>query len=192
LGQLVRSDKLIDDAARDLTALATRPALRERVMAEIAAAPQRQASWWWVPTVAAATGVAIGTWLLMPARLADEGASTTITQHEVARDAPYTSATGPVIGRLADAVIPAPVEVPRNTSARTTTRGATPALTAAAFVWTDTPVAEITMLPPLAGPPPIVIEPITWDQMMIAPLEVELIEVKALVIEPLGSTPGGV
>jgi hypothetical protein len=185
LEQLVRSDELIDNVARGMTTVATRPALRERVVTAIAAAPQGPQHGWLIPAMAGAAGVAIVTWMLMPARLADEGAVVTTAQHEFATEVPHTAAADPVIGRMAEAVVSAPVEIARSTSTGSSARSAATLPIAAGTVWPDTPVAEIPMLPPLAGPPPIVIEPIGWDEVMLAPVSVALIEVKALAIEPL-------
>ena len=46
-------------------------------------------------------------------------------------------------------------------------------------------------LPALAGPAPITIEPIGWDDLAIAPVTVAAIEVKAIALEPLRTGAGG-
>ena len=154
-------------------------------MAVIAAAPQGRAHAWLVPAMAAAACLAIATWVLVPSRVTDDGSATTTARHEAAPEAPRAATESSVGGRTVETMTPAPGAIALNTSAQTTTRDTAPAPAAMALVWTDTPVAEIPMLPPLAGPPPLVIEPIAWDEMTIVPLNVALIEVEALAIEPL-------
>jgi hypothetical protein len=193
LGQIVRSDELIDNVAKDMTALAARPALRRRVITAIADAPQRQPHRWLVPAMAAVAGVAMAAWLLIPARTPDMDAVATAARYEAAVAARWAATEGPVTAHVAEAMRPEPVQVDRNTTTRTATRGATPAPAAVGNVWPDLNAWEIPMLPPLAGPPPIVIEPIAWSDVTIAPIEVDLIEVRALVVEPLDdSNPSGV
>lgn len=175
-----RSD-LIDEVAKAMTAVDARPALRTRVMAEIDDASRTAHRGWMVPAAAgAAVAVVALAWFLMP------------SSPRVEQQAPTVVQQVPVTGTPAEApeLPPVAVEVARNGSTRSSGRAATSARETASTVWPDTPMAEIPMLPPLAGPPPIVIEPISWDEVTIAPLDVPLIEVKALVIEPLAG-PGG-
>jgi hypothetical protein len=167
----VRSDELIDDVARQMTVADPRPALRARVMAGIAEASQNTPRRWLVPVAAGAALATVAlAWLLVPSP-------------PVIEDAPVLTQRAPVVVAEPEVARPAEVQVARATpvrAPRTVVAAPTPVM------WdTASPMAEVPGLPPLAGPPPIEIAPITWDEVTITPLSVELIEVKALVVEPL-------
>lgn len=155
-----------------------RPALWTNVMAELDEAPG-EAPRRWLGPVAAGTTIAMVAfvWFLMPSPREAERAPI------VAQEQP-----APLIGSavLEPAPEPARVEVTRpGPVSLPMAREVAPA--AAATAWAEVPVADIPTLPPLAGPPPIEIEPITWSEVAIAPLNVELIGLQALEIEPLPS-----
>jgi hypothetical protein len=69
---------------------------------------------------------------------------------------------------------------PSSASPRANAAGA-----AALTVWADAPAEDIPSLPQLPEPAAIAVEAIEWDAVAIAPLEVALIEVGVLAIEPL-------
>jgi hypothetical protein len=174
----VKRDDLIDDVAKAMTAVDTRPALRTRVMAGIDDTSRSAQHGWMVPVASgAALAVVALAWFLMP------------SYPEVGQVAPTMVQQVPATATPPGAPVPAPatVEVARNGSTRPSVRREPAAREVVSVVWPDAPMPDIPMLPPLAGPPPIVIEPITWDEVTIAPLNVELLEVKALVIEPLAA-----
>lgn len=175
----MKRSNLIDDVAKAMTAVDTRPALRTRVMAGIDAASRNTPRGWMVPASAgAAVAVMALAWFLMP------------SSPRVAQQAPTIVQQVPVTAAAPKGPAPVAVEIAGGGSTRPSGRAATPAREAASAVWPDTPMTEMPMLPPLAGPPPIVVERITWDEVTIAPLEVPLLEVKALVIEPLAAPDG--
>lgn len=164
------SDELIDDVARQMTAVNARPALRGRVMAGIGEASQHtpRRRLMTVAAGAAAATMALA-WFLMPSP-------------PVIDAPPEMAGQTPVAVTEPEAAQPVQVQIARVTPEPARHAAAA---TAVPVIWDTAPMAEIPMLPPLAGPPPIVIEPITWDAVTITPLSVELIEVKALVVEPL-------
>lgn len=186
------TDELINDVARRMTTLETRPVLRARVVAAIDAEPRERGRTWVLPTAAtvAIASVAL-VWFLMPPAPVIEHAPVVATERPAATmPAPPNASTGageqPVarpVASVARAGRPAGDRAPVD-EALTFVPGT------ATYVWTDAALPEIPMLPPLAGPPAIVIEPIAWDEVVIAPLTVELIEVRTLVVEPLASPEG--
>lgn len=168
----MNADELIDDVAREMTAVSARPALRTRVLAGIGGAAQEPPRGWVLPVAAGSVITAIAlAWFLVPSRPA------LVDPPVVARQAPM------VVSEPASAQ-PAAIQITRATPAPP---GPAAATAGVAFTWDTAPPADLPGLPPLAGPPPIVIEPITWDEVTIAPVTVGLIEVKALVVEPLAS-----
>jgi hypothetical protein len=165
----VRSDELIDDVARQMTAVGARPALRGRVMAGIGDASQHTPRRRLMPVAAGAAAAAVAlAWLLMPSP-------------PVIDAPPEMAGQTPVAVTEPDPAQSAEVQITRATPAPPRHAAAAP------VPWDTAPTAEGSGLPPLAGPLPIVIEPISWSEVTIAPLNVEPIEVKALVVEPLAS-----
>jgi hypothetical protein len=172
----VKSNELIDDVARRMTVADPRPALRARVMAGIGEASQDTSRRWLMPVAGSAALATLAlAWFLVPSRPMIEAP-------------PVVTQRAPVVVAEPEVARPAEVQVARATSVR-----APRAVVAAPvpLVWDTAPMAEVPGLPPLEGPPPIVIEPITWDVVTITPLNVELIEVKALVVEPLAPVDRG-
>jgi hypothetical protein len=173
----MKADEFIDDVAKAMTAVDTRPALRARVRATIGEARQEPARGWFLPAAASATVAALAlAWFMLPSRQ-------TTNETPMARQAPAIASVRtvveptPPIEVATAAPVPAPV--------RASTRRAVTLAAVTVSTWLDEAPADTPTLPPLAGPQPIVIEPITWDEVRIAPLIVELIEVKALAVEPL-------
>lgn len=173
----MNGDELIDDVARQMTTPQARPALRTRVMATIGDARQERTHGWLVPIAASGTVAALAlAWFMLPAPPATE-----VTP--VARQAPAIATTPAVVEP------PVSVAVARATPVPSPAQPAVAASPVAINAWIDEPPADFPTLPPLAGPPSIVIEPIVWDEVTIAPIAVKLIEVQALSIEPL--SPAG-
>ena len=171
----MKADELIDDVARQMTSRAARPAaLRARVMAMIGEPPQEPARGWFLPATASATVAALVlAWFMLPSRRVTD-------ETPIARRAPITSGrtvVEPAVTIETAPATPAPAPAP--------TRRAMAVEALAVSAWPDEAPADIPTPPPLPGPQPIVIEPITWGAVTIAPLTVDLIEVKALVVEPL-------
>jgi hypothetical protein len=169
----MKTDELIDDVARQMTATAARPMLRARVMATIGDARQERSRGWLVPAAvsAAVAALALG-WFMLPSH---QVTNETPMAQQAPAIAPGRTVVEPTAALATAPAMPAPAPARRVV--------AVSAATVSTFQ--DETPADFPMLPPLAGPPPVVIEPITWDAVTIAPLTVELIEVKALVVEPL-------
>ncbi len=169
----MNADELIDDVARQMTTPQVRPALRTRVMATIGDARQERTHGWLVPIAASATVAALAlAWFMLPAPPVAE-----VTP--VAQQAPAIATT--------PAVVEEPVSVAgaRATPVPSPAQQAAVAAPVAINAWMDEPPVDFPALPPLPGPPSIVIEPIVWDEVTIAPIAVTLIELQALSIEPL-------
>jgi hypothetical protein len=166
---------LIDHVARQMTATQTRSAIRAQVMVTIRAAHQQPAPGWLLPVTASAAVAAVAlTWFML-------SAPPVIEVVPVARHTPAVATAGDT----APGQPTAPSGVASAAVAPTRARQ-TVAVEAVAFsASADEIPAAIPTLPPLAGPRPIVIEPIVWDEVTIAPIVVNLIEVRALSIEPL-------
>lgn len=200
----MKLDDLIDETARQMTAVNERPALRARVMDALEPAPRPRLAWQ-VPLVAAGvTASLLLIWtLLPPVSMTDEDdAAAAVTF--------VKSAAPPRIAPVAGNVEPATIgdESP-DTTPRPTVRSAKamPVIAGARFdvanataitmtadsheelttvaTWLEGEPMSIRTLPPLAGPPPIVIQPIVLDDVTMAPVRVEAIEVKRLIVEPL-------
>jgi hypothetical protein len=171
----VGRDELIDNVARRMTAVEGRSGMRARVLAGLGAAPSHTSPGWLAPAAACATIAVVAlAWVLVPSPRITERAPVVAQEQPMPAAAPAVAA-------------PATTEVARAAPTRLPSRRDLSAPVTGMTTWAETPMAEIPTLPPLAGPPPIVIEPIAWREVTIAPLEVELIEVKALEIEPLVS-----
>jgi len=188
----VRSDELIDNVARDMTAMATRPALRERVLtAAIADARQPQPYAWGGAAVAAAACLAVAAWLLMPSRTADEGAVATTARHDVAVELPKVLTPGPVAGRIAEAVTPLVAPPPTaqieqiEPASPTRPAEAIEPLEPARIASNESLSNDGAAVAPLLEPAPIVVQAITISNIAIAPPVVSWIEVQGLSIEPL-------
>jgi hypothetical protein len=198
----VKADDLIDDVARRMTTVDGRPALRTRVAAVIDAAPQDTRRAWVLPVaVTAVAASAALAWFLMPsATVTSRGPVTTEQAMVAAPGLPSASVAAseqvPVAVDAGEQHLPATVVASEARASRAAVPPAgsasssapvAPASDSTAYPWAGTAPPDIPMLPPLAGPPAIVIEPIAWNEVAIAPLTVELIEIKALVVEPLAS-----
>lgn len=169
------SDELIDNVARQMTAVERRSGMRARVLAGLGAAPLHASPGWLAPLAACTTIAVVAlAWILVPSPHIPERAPVVAREQPMPAAAPALAAPTTIeVARAAPTRLPSPRDLSAPVTGMTT--------------WAETPMAEIPTLPPLPGPPPIVIEPIVWREVTIAPLEVELIEVKALDIEPLVS-----
>jgi hypothetical protein len=173
----MNADELIDDVARQMTTPQTRPALRARVVATLDDARQEPARGWRLPAAAGATLAALAlAWFVLPSR---QVTNETPMARQAPAIAPGRTGVGPTPPIEVATTAPVPAPAPASTRRAATVAAVT------TITWLDEAPAGIPTLPPLAGPQPIVIEPITWDDVTIPPLAVELIEVKALVVEPL-------
>ena len=179
----MKTDDVIDNVARRMTETDGRPDLRMRVMTGIGDEARVVRRHWLAPALAGgAVACAALMWLLTPAPMQEAPASAVTTTRVVTPPAPATMREAvPTPEAPSAAVVTARASMSRPVTRRAVTEASVESTT-----WADAPVEwTIPALPPLAGPPPIVIEPIAWDEVTIAPLAVALIEVKALEIEPL-------
>jgi len=169
----MKADELIDDVARQMTAATRPPMLRARVMTTIGEVRQEPVRTWFMPVAASAAIAALAVaWFVLPSRLVTD-------ETPMAQQAPAI-ATGPMV--VDPAATPEKASAP---PAPAPTRRVVAVAAVAFGTWPDETPTDVPTLPPLAGPQPIVIEPVRWNDVTITPLTVALIEVKALAIEPL-------
>ncbi len=185
----MKTDDVIDDVARRMTKTPGHPDLRMRVMAGIDDEARSVRRPWLVPALASgAVACAALVWMLMPATTPESSAPVATTARVVATPAPEaTREAAPTPEAPAAIAVTARASTSRPIARLAAAdESAAPARCADAEVeWT------IPTLPPLAGPPPIVIVPLAWEEVTIAPLTVASIEVKALEIEPLDARGAG-
>jgi len=179
-----------------------RPGLKTRVMVSLREAPRRSPRGWLVPAAASAAVAALTlSWFLAPSTPQDTREAPMVAQQrpvttmkpivgpvpttEAARATPSGGSGHEATTIEAAAARPVAEARKRVDAPSAVVASAASPLMPSVVTWAPSPVAEVPSLPPLAGPPPIVIEPIAWSEITIKPVNVEPIEVKALVIEPL-------
>jgi len=191
-------DELIDIVARRMTEADGHPDMRTRVMTALddrAAVVRRP---WLMPLMA--TGAVAGAaliWMLvspLPLPLSRPVPPASQAQAPAAPAMPMATLEPETVSG------PAPVVRRMTAAPRATARLSSPVSDSVIATHIPEPLVpwpdderDMTFptLPALAGPAPITIEPIGWDDLAIAPVTVAAIEVKAIALEPLRTGAGG-
>lgn len=186
----MKHDELIDDVARQMTAVDGRPALRERVLAGIEATPIATTRPWLIPVTAGSVFAAV----VLTSMLATDGSDRDPAPELIARHDLVLAVEMNDRSERSEAPAPTPIEVPDVPSiARIAAAQASVTAIADQAVSDidsidaefETILADFPMLPPLPEPDPIVVAAITFDDMTIEPINIATVQITALTVEPL-------